>query len=400
MGFWISRVLLGVVLMAGLFFEGASDGRLTLIVSISLLLFVLNAIRMPGKLEKPADWLEILLAVSLESVSQYAVNPFFTLVYVVLIFERAYGARIPVRQLAAVIGRGAKDPGWRAEENRQTLSGWWIAALVVGASVKYGEILRRDPAYFDLGAAVQFLGLLTSVAVALRFAQGYRRERDELARLSREIEALSAVKEQKRISRELHDALGHALTTQIMRLEMADHFLEAGRADDASEQVASAKSEGRSMLRAVQEIVTTLREPAWTRSDFEALAAQKDDSDAMGGDLRIEFKVEGDFLKLSARANHILYRALQESLTNARRHSNARHVLAALTVLDDGSAVLLIENDGPLVPLPVVPGNGLQGMQERVLSLGGTLNFGPAPKGGFRIEISLPPQQVGDADRI
>jgi len=154
------------------------------------------------------------------------------------------------------------------------------------------------------------------------------------------------------------------------------------------------------MLRAVQEIVTTLREPAWTRSDFEALAAQKDDSAAMGGDLQIDFKLEGDFLKLSSRANHILYRALQESLTNARRHSNARHVLAALTVLDDGGAVLLVENDGPLVPLPIVPGNGLQGMHERVLSLGGTLNFGPDPKGGFRIEISLPPQQVGDADRI
>ena len=80
MGFWISRVLLGVVLMAGLFFEGASDGRLTLIVSIALLLFVLNAIRLQGKLEKPADFLEILLAVSLEAVSQYAVNPFFALV--------------------------------------------------------------------------------------------------------------------------------------------------------------------------------------------------------------------------------------------------------------------------------------------------------------------------------
>lgn len=393
MGFWISRVLLGVVLMAGLIFEGASDGRLALIMSLLLLLFVLNSVRLPGRLAKPAEWVEILLAVGLESVSQYAVNPFFTLVYVVLIFERAYGARIPVAQFTAGVGRGAYGLVWRLEENKQILSGGWIAVLVVGASVKYGEILRRDPAYFDLGAAVQFLGLLTSVAVALRFAQGYRRERDELARLSREIEALSAIKEQKRISRELHDALGHALTTQIMRLEMADHFLDAGRAGDAAEQVASAKAEGRSMLRAVQEIVTTLREPSWTLSDFEALAAQKEESAAIGSDPQIELKVEGDLIKLSSRANHILYRALQESLTNARRHSNAKHVSAALTVLDDGGAVLLVENDGPLVPWPIVPGNGLQGMQERVLSLGGTLNFGPAPRGGFRIEISLPPQE-------
>lgn len=393
MGFWISRVLLGVVLTSGLIFEDASDGRLALIISLSLLLFVLNSVRLPGKLARPAEWVEILLAVSLESVSQYAVNPFFTLVYVVLIFERAYGARIPVAQFTAGVGRGAKAVVWRLEENKQILSGGWIAALVVGASVKYGEILRRDPAYFELGAAVQFLGLLTSVAVALRFAQGYRRERDEMARLSREIETLSAIKEQKRISRELHDALGHALTTQIMRLEMADHFLDAGRAGDAAEQVASAKAEGRSMLRAVQEIVTTLREPSWTRSEFEALAAQKEDSAAIGSDPRIELKLEGDLIKLSSRANHILYRALQESLTNAQRHSNAKHVSAVLTVLDDGGAVLLVENDGPLIPSPVFPGNGLRGMQERVLSLGGTLNFGPAPSGGFRIEISLPPQQ-------
>jgi signal transduction histidine kinase len=391
-GFWISRVLLGVVLTAGLIFEDASDGRLTLIISISLLLFVLSAIRLPGKLEKPADFLEILLAVSLEAVSQYAVNPFFALVYVVLIFERAYGARIPVRQLTLGVGRGVNGFLWRAEENKQTLSGWWIAALVVGAAVKYGEILRRDPAYFDLGAAVQFLGLLTSVAVALRFAQGYRRERDELARLSREIEALSAVKEQKRISRELHDALGHALTTQIMRLEMADHFLEAGRSGDAAEQVTSAKAEGRSMLRSVQEIVTTLRDPVWVRSDFEALAERGGTVALPNGKQMVKLDIVGDLSLLSPRANHVLYRALQESLTNARRHSNAEHVVAALTVEEGGGAKLLVENDGPLVQSPVFPGNGLRGMQERVLSLGGTLNFGPVPGGGFRIEVSLPPQ--------
>lgn len=400
MSFWISKVLLGTLLIAGQIFEGAADGRLALIISISLLLFVFNAVRLPGKLANPAALLEILFTVALESASQYAVNPFFTLIYVVLIFERAYGSRIAIIQVTAGGSRGAKGLSGRMEENKLTLSGLWIAALVVGASVKYGEILRRDPAYFDLGAAVQFLGLLISVAVALRFAQGYRRERDELARLSREIEAFSAVKEQKRISRELHDALGHALTTQIMRLEMADHFLDEGRTGDAYEQVASAKAEGRSMLRAVQEIVTTLREPTWTLSDFEALAAQKEDSAATGGDLQIGFEFEGDFLKLSSRASHILYRALQESLTNVRRHSNAKHVLASLTILDDGSAVLIVENDGPLVSSTVVPGNGLQGMRERVLSLGGTLNFGPDPGGGFRIEISLPPQQVGDADRI
>lgn len=391
MSFWISKVLLGTLLIAGQIFEGAADGRLILIASLSLLLFVFNAVRLPEKLANPAALLEILFTVALESASQYAVNPFFTLIYVVLIFERAYGSRIAIMQVTAGGSRGAKGLSGRMEENKLTLSGLWIAALVVGASVKYGEILRRDPAYFDLGAAVQFLGLLISVAVALRFAQVYRRERDELARLSREIEALSAIKEQKRISRELHDALGHALTTQIMRLEMADHFLDEGRTDDAAEQVISAKEEGRSMLRSVQEIVTTLRDPVWVRSDFEALAERCDTVALPNCKQMVKLDIMGDLSLLSPQANHVLYRALQESLTNARRHSNAEHVVAALTVEEGGEAKLLVENDGPLVRPPVFPGNGLRGMQERVLSLGGTLNFGPAPEGGFRIEISLPP---------
>lgn len=392
MGFWISRVLLGVILTAGLFFEGASDGRLSILLALSLLLLVLNAIRLPGKLMNPAEFSEILLAASLEAVSQYAVNPFFSLVYVALIFERAYGARIPVSRFQRDVGRGAVGFRWHAEENRQELSFFWIFLLVAGAAVKYGEILRRDPSYFDLGGAVQYLGLLAAVAVALRFAQGYRKERDELARLSKEIEVLSAINEQKRISRELHDALGHALTAQIMRLEMADHFLDAGKPGEAAEQLTSAKAEGRSMLRSVQEIVTTLRDPVWVRSDFEALAERGDTVALPNCKQMVKLDIVGDLSLLSPRANHVLYRALQESLTNARRHSNAEHVVAALTVEEGGGAELLVENDGPLVQAPIFPGNGLRGMQERVLSLGGTLNFGPVPGGGFRIEVSLPPQ--------
>jgi len=358
-GFWISRVLLGVILTAGLIFEGASDGRLTLITTLSLLLFVLNAIRLPGKLTKPAEFLEIFLAVSLEAISQYAVNPFFSLVYVAMIFERAYGARISVSLLQAGFGEGAEGFRRRVEENPQGLSVFWIAALVSGAAVKYVEILRRDPSYFDLGAAVQFLGLLISVAIALRFAQGYRKERDELARLSREIEALSAVREQKRISRELHDALGHALTAQIMRLEMADHFLDAGKPDEAANQVNSAKEEGRSMLRSVQEIVTTLREPVWVRSDFFALAERGGASELPNDKPIVKFDIVGDLSLLSPRANHVLYRSLQESLTNARRHSNAEHVLATISIEDGTRAVLVVE-------------------------------FGPLPNGGFRVKLILP----------
>ena len=410
-GFWGSRLMLGMILTAGLWFESPSAERLYGVLALALGLLALNALTLPGKLAGPGIYAELALASGLEAVSQYAVNPFFALIYIALIFERAYGQRLVV-SVAAVPGAGSwcwgvrRSPSWPAAGRLSTA---WIAAMTLAAGLKYLEILRRDASFFDLGTAVLFLALLAAVAVALRFGQVYREERDELARLSGQVAALSAEKAQKRISQELHDTLGHALTAHIMRLELADHYLEdaltgqgpsaeAGsgfewsdgdkglKAQAAKAQIASAKEEGRTMLRTVQEIVTTLRDQAWTRGDFEALVSKA----ALWGQPEVSLVIEGELAWVSAGACHVLYRALQEGLTNVRRHSSAERVEARLVLTPGGGAELTVEDDGRVMG-PLVPGNGLRGMRERVEALGGSLDCCVSERtGGLRLQVRLP----------
>jgi signal transduction histidine kinase len=85
------------------------------------------------------------------------------------------------------------------------------------------------------------------------------------------------------------------------------------------------------------------------------------------------------------------YRIVQESLTNTRRHADARTATVTLTYTDD-ELIVQIDDDGPPTVHPPAPGGGtgLAGMRERAVALGGTLDAGPRPDGGFRVRGRLP----------
>jgi signal transduction histidine kinase len=372
-----------LILSAGLMAESATGTGFVILLAAAAALVLISGIELPDKLEKAGGFVGILCVVILERLSQFAVSPYFPLIYIYLVFHKAYGYKWSVARQGRSDAAAGNDLG--LEPGRQ-LSGLWITVLVIGASLKYVEILRRDPSFFDPGTALLSLALLAAVAVALRYAQVYRSERDELERLSKEIESLTASKEQKRISRELHDTLGHALTGHIMRLEIADHYLQAERSSEALSQIEAAKEEGRVMLRTVQEIVTALREPVWAQEDFEALIKES----SLSGLLKAELKVIGNLGGLSPEVNHVLYRAVQESLTNARRHSNATQI-DLLIEADLGQGIrFVVEDNGTAAPESVNPGNGLRGMRERAEALGGSMICSRSAAGGFRIELTIP----------
>ncbi|MGW6390090.1 ATP-binding protein [Streptomyces sp. NPDC055103] len=85
---------------------------------------------------------------------------------------------------------------------------------------------------------------------------------------------------------------------------------------------------------------------------------------------------------------------VRESATNAVRHSGANRCVIAL----DGTAdrVRLTVTDDGRGPAQGPPGSGLRGLRERVAAAGGTLESGPAPKGGFRVAAELPAEPMSD----
>ena len=80
---------------------------------------------------------------------------------------------------------------------------------------------------------------------------------------------------------------------------------------------------------------------------------------------------------------------MQEALTNVRRHAGPSASATVTVAVADGALHVLVENDGPVADV-VGEGNGIPGMRERATALGGTLDAGPRPRGGFTVEAQLP----------
>ncbi|CAM5721778.1 histidine kinase OS=Streptomyces antimycoticus OX=68175 GN=SANT12839_015330 PE=4 SV=1 [Streptomyces antimycoticus] len=107
--------------------------------------------------------------------------------------------------------------------------------------------------------------------------------------------------------------------------------------------------------------------------------------------MRVE--VEGVRTALPPGADLAAFRIVQEALTNIVRHSSSRnaHVLLCYA---PGELELRVDDDGPAAGGEVTGGgNGLVGMRERAAALGGTVEAGPRPDGGFRVRARIPVQE-------
>jgi signal transduction histidine kinase len=191
--------------------------------------------------------------------------------------------------------------------------------------------------------------------------------------------------ERERIARELHDVVAHNLAVIVVQAGAAADVFDA-QPEQARSALLAIDDAGRSALGELRRLLETVsgegeRAPAPGLSQLGALT----DSVRAAG-LQVELDVD-DGAPLPALVDLAAYRIVQEALTNALRHAHARRVqvrvaraAGALTieVLDDGSGA------------PGADGRGIVGMRERAQTLGGTLQTGARPGGGFRVAAELP----------
>ena len=195
--------------------------------------------------------------------------------------------------------------------------------------------------------------------------------RELLAQSSRQSERL-------RIARNIHDLLGHQLTGLILNLEVAGHVAEG----EAQKKVRQSLTLAKSLLSDLRKAVSGLRESA--ALDFnEAL------NEIVGNipELEVDLFVEEELVVGNAEAAETLIRCIQESLTNIRRHANATRCVIRL-YREEGDVVLRVSDDGR-VKGKISPGNGLNGMVERINALSGKLRWGEL-SGSFFLEATLP----------
>ena len=100
-------------------------------------------------------------------------------------------------------------------------------------------------------------------------------------------------------------------------------------------------------------------------------------------------QVTGDTQSIPPTVGAAVYRLAQESVTNARRHARNASIIEVLVEADEGGVRLRVTNDGEVAPA-TTPGYGITGMSERATLLGGTLQAGRAPGGGWVVNAVLP----------
>jgi two-component system sensor histidine kinase DesK len=349
----------------------------------------------------------------------------FGLVYLVIwplsgLFRHGHSAAQTVVGLLALvsftgtfIGLVVVNNPWSGETTRRT---WVLLGITTVMAICYPLLLGNDwaglPIYLGVGYAMTLppawagRGVLTATALTLGLCLalrapgatvslltfqtltigmlilGFRSSRILVTQLQEargEVARLAANEERLRISRDLHDLLGHTLSLIVLKSEVAARLADRDPAKSLGE-VRDIQTVARQALTDVREAVSGYRQ--------RSLTDELDNARGVLAAAGIELTIKTSGTPLSDQLDGLFGWAVREGVTNIVRHSRARtatitvsrrDATAALEITDDGVGA---ESDGS--------GNGLAGVGERVARSGGTVHAGPGPSGGFRLVVHVP----------
>ncbi|MGW2253575.1 sensor histidine kinase [Kitasatospora sp. NPDC001660] len=224
-------------------------------------------------------------------------------------------------------------------------------------------------------------------------AHGLETELDLLAEQAQERARRARLEERTRIAREMHDVVAHRVSLMVVHAGALERIV----AKDPQKAAQSAKlmgEVGRQALNELREILGVLRMDDERPAEPDSLAGLPrlvDQSRAAG--MAVTLTVSGSRQQFTGDAEQTAYRVVQEGLTNAHKHAGGAEVSVLLAYAPNGVRVSVVNacpgGERGAAKLPS-GGNGLVGMRERVIALGGTFSAGPEADGGFRVEAVLP----------
>ncbi|MGQ4716404.1 sensor histidine kinase [Streptomyces anulatus] len=296
----------------------------------------------------------------------------------------------------------------------------WASRLALVCSLSAAALsqLRWEAEPGGSWAQVIFVTIIMTVPFVLAWVLGdslrtrrayFDQLEERAARLEREREAQSKVAvaaERARIARELHDVVAHNVSVMVVQADGAAYVMDAAP-DQAKQALETISSTGRQALAEMRRLLGVLRTgdapesgeyvPQPDVEQIEDLVAQVRQTG-----LTVDFKVEGTPRPLPSGVELTAYRVVQEALTNTRKHGGPDAGASVRLVYFDDGLGLLIEDDGRGAAHELYEdggadgaGHGMIGMRERIGMVGGTLDAGPRPGGGFRISALLPLKPPG-----
>lgn len=278
-----------------------------------------------------------------------------------------------------------------------------LAICLLGSAIEVLRLLRVVPAHqWLIAGSISFAGP-TLIGWVLGDSMRYRRAyyanlEERAARLERDRDAqaqIAAAAERARIARELHDVVAHNVSVMVVQADGAAYALgtDPARARDA---LAAISATGRQALTEMRVLLGVLRKNGDSgQADLAPLPGldQLDEllDQARAAGLPVSCTVQGEPVPLPGGTALAVYRIVQESLTNARKHAGP-HARADVVLRYCGDSVELSVTDDGVGHAAASDGDGhgLTGMAERAALYGGSVQASPLPGGGFQVTARLP----------
>lgn len=242
--------------------------------------------------------------------------------------------------------------------------------------------------YFDYPVPLFALPALTGfIAISLwghiermRFAH-----RANWMQSRQEIEQLAVIAERERIARDLHDILGHTLSSIALKAELAEKQLKQQKIQEVGDHLADLHRVARESLSLVRQTVSGYKHRGLTGEVIQLCEKLRQQG--------FSVDLNGEIPTFKPKAETAVILALTELTTNVLRHSNGNHCKLSFHVT--GPQVVITMQDNGCIK-SITPGNGLKGIQERLQDIAGDISAQIA--NGARFDITLPTHQLNLAN--
>jgi signal transduction histidine kinase len=247
----------------------------------------------------------------------------------------------------------------------------------------------------DRPGAAGVFGLLAWLLLLLtvgEVARVGRARAAETARRRNEEARRRASEERLRIARELHDVLAHNISLINVQAGVALHLIDE-QPEQARSALTAIRQASRDALGELRSVLEVLR-----RSGEEQPRAPQPGLDELGdlvsragaAGLEVNVEVQGRRRPLPADVDLAAFRIVQEAVTNVVRHAGGSTATVRVAYNDHDVTLQIDDTGRGGSPGPEASGSGIAGMRERTAALGGRLEAGPRPGGGFRVRAQLP----------
>ena len=257
------------------------------------------------------------------------------------------------------------------------------ASLMAGIEAGADDFLTKPVERRELVARVRTITRLNRYRTLME-------QRENLREMAERV-VVAQEEERKRISRELHDDLGQALTTHLFTLRNLQEDM-ATPEEALFEGLQKLHDQTNEIFQTIHRLAQDLRPPVLDALDLKLAMQTYCAEFTRRTHLPVTFEADQDTLPLPDVYNITLYRALQEALTNIAKHAQASQAWVELSFDDDDAVTLTVQDNGKGFSSSELQPNGigLSGLRERLLLAGGNLKVTSNPNRGTILSAQLP----------